>query len=143
MFSIFNRVIVLCSNYLSWSLTRKIWFHCWFHFLPCKKSACLWLFRSMSNQQRACELLRQAAQILEQESVSVNRTTASLCTDVSTPTTPTTAHSAALRLATRNLFTPYGSARGRTRMPPQPRVTFWSHRFCALARSDQVCTFLA
>ena len=100
---------------------------------------CFLFQKKMSNQLWASELLRQAASSVS-DSVSGSCVSLSTTSCVSVPTT--TSYSTRLWEATRTLFAPYGRnpVRGQRRgtTAPLPRTTFWSHRFCALARCNQV-----
>lgn len=86
----------------------------------------------MSNQLKAAEFLRKAANALD----------SSRCdSDIEPPTRPPES----LSQAVRNIFTPYSvrqassgrsGSRSRTRTSAGP-VSYWSHRFCLLSCSTQ------
>ncbi|XP_053406476.1 uncharacterized protein LOC123545143 [Mercenaria mercenaria] len=87
---------------------------------------------TMSNQIRAAEFLRKAAEALDAE-ISATTTTTS-CSTVTAPST--------IGSAIRSIFTPYNRSnyrpanpRNRTRREP---ISYWSHRFCLLASSKQI-----
>ncbi|WAQ95694.1 G2E3-like protein [Mya arenaria] len=96
------------------------------------------------SQQRALELLRQAAAALER-----GNSTTSSTSNTDTATTANTSQSATstsrTMAAVRNIFAPYQpysanrtGARGRRFNPTQAR-SFWTHRFCVLGKtSDNV-----
>lgn len=111
---------------------------------------------NMSNQLRASELLREAANLLNQprnsadiENVSPSVTlgttpgnSVSITPSIFSSTHGTT-NSTQIRAATRAIFAPYGSQRGRRRAQTTiPPITFWTHKFCVLANCSEVLTYI-
>ena len=88
--------------------------------------------REMSNQLRASELLRQAADLLVSSSSSHSTVAAATATTSRN-------HSSELRTATRALFAPYQRGSRRRGNPSAgPPVSFWTHRFCLVPKCLQV-----
>jgi len=105
----------------------------------------IWIFLLLSDmsQQRALELLRQAAAALERGNSS---TTSNTDTTTTAYTSQSTASTSRTMAAVRNIFAPYQpysanrtGARARRLNPTQARAcSFWTHRFCVLAKTLDV-----
>ena len=92
------------------------------------------------SQQRALELLRQAAAALESNNSSVTTSDSASCT---TSTASRTLATVPRTLAAvRDIFAPYPSycsiKKRSNASTPAPTGAFWTHRFCVLGRTTDV-----
>lgn len=80
----------------------------------------------MANQLRAANLLKEAANLLEGENAPTSQRTSSSVDST-------------VRSASRALFAPYVRRGGRRReLVHSPPITYWTHRFCVIAKCQQV-----
>ena len=91
----------------------------------------------MSDQQaKAADFLRKAAEALDSQSQADNITNS-----LPVPVPPVRAAPTSISATVRNLFAPYklfdthGCTKRKAKSTP---VSYWTHRFCCLANSNQV-----